>query len=190
MYGCRRCDRPRRSGYSFDMAEEPVTQSGTEVAELVAADGRLRERLIGIAREKFRLDRETAEDLLQETAVILIGLNTQVRRPDGFAYQVFHTRCCHYVERQAGRRKLLAVAGLGPKRHPRDAATDMELAAALRQGLSRLSPTCQKLLRGHYWEGRTLDETARELSKAEAGISTLVSRCLARLRRIVSCVKS
>lgn len=148
------------------MAEVLEKPTAASLATARRRQETFRERLIGIAREKFRIDRDTAEYLLQETAVILVGTDAKIRKPDGFAYRVFYSRCCHFVERQASRKKLRAVS-------------DKELALAFRHGLARLSPTCQKLLRGHYLEGRTLDA-------AEQG---LVSRSFARLKRIDAAVK-
>lgn len=170
-------------------AEESTPLSGTQAAERLVTDGALRDHMFALAWDRFRIDRSAAEDLLQEAAVELIRSGRPILRPDGFALRVFHSRCCRYVERQATRRRLLSRAAPtlpGPKRID---ASGTDMALALRQGLGRLSPTCQRLLREHYCEGRTLAETAQKLSKAESGISTLVSRCLDRLRSLMACAR-
>ena len=167
------------------MAEGPVRRNGREVAEALAGDAEFRERLVDLAREKFRLDRETALDMLQETSVILIGTGQEIHNPKGFVYQVFHSRCCRCMEGQIRRRKVHEEAPASPAVAPGDAADGAAMAAALRQALARVSPRCRELLRSHYWEGRTLNETAERLSAGKGSVSTLVSRCLARLRRIL-----
>jgi RNA polymerase sigma factor (sigma-70 family) len=171
------------------MAEDPVGQSGRAVAEALAEDAELRERLVDLAGDKFHLDRETALDLLQETSVILIGTDLVIQNPRGFVYQVFHSRCCRAMEGEIRRRRILGEAPSPPSTAPTDAADGAAMGAALRQALTRVSPRCRELLRSHYWEGRTLTETAERLSAGKGSVSTLVSRCLARLRRILEWAK-
>jgi RNA polymerase sigma factor (sigma-70 family) len=171
------------------MEEGPVRRSGREVAEALAADTMFRERLVEMAREKFRLDAETANDLLQETAVILIGMQQEIHHPRGFVYQVFHSRCCRGMEGQIRNRRIRDEAPPVPSTFPGAVADGAALGAALRQALSRVSPKCRELLRCHYWEGRTLNETAVRMSTGKGSVSTLVSRCLDRLRRVLQWVK-
>jgi RNA polymerase sigma factor (sigma-70 family) len=167
------------------MEEGPVRKTGREVAEALAVDAEFREKLVETAREKFRLDRDTALDLLQETAVILIGTEMEIHHPRGFVFQVFQSRCCRCVESQIRNRRIRNEAPSPPAAPPGAAADGAALGAALRQALGRVSPKCRELLRSHYWEGRTLTETAEKLSTGKGSVSTLVSRCLARLRRIL-----
>src|SRR5512140_524326 len=137
------------------MREESVAKTGREVAEWLAGDTAFRERLVDLARDKFRLDCEAALDVLQETSVILLSTIEPIRNPDGFAYRVFHTRCCHYVERQVRRRRLSLGAPPAPETPAHPAGNGEDLGLALRQALGRVSAKCQALLRSHYWEGRT-----------------------------------
>lgn len=167
-------------------SETPAPQTGRELAERLVLDEALRARLIQIAAHRFRIERSTAEDLLQDAAVELMRTEGLVHRPEGFAYRVFHSRCCRYVERQATRRQLVAQSQGLTARRPRDEATDLELAVALRQVIGRLSPVCQRLLYCRYVEGRSVAETAKELTRSNASVPTLVSRCLERLRRLLS----
>jgi RNA polymerase sigma factor (sigma-70 family) len=171
------------------MEEGPVRRSGREVAEALASDAEFRERLVEVAREKFRLDSETALDLLQETAVILIGTHQEIHHPRGFAYRVFHSRCCRCMEGQIRNRRVREGNPPPPSVRPGAVADGAAMAVALKQALSRISPKCRELLRSHYWEGRTLNETAERMSTGKGSISTLVSRCLSRLRRVLEWVK-
>ena len=159
------------------------------MAEALAADAEFRERLVEAARDKFRIDRDAALDLLQETAVILIGTGQEIHHPRGFAYQVFHSRCCRCVEGQIRTRRIREEASSSRSPFPGAAADGAALGAALRQALARVSPKCRELLRSHYWEGRTLRETAERMSTGKGSVSTLVSRCLSRLRRILEWAK-
>ena len=171
------------------MEEGPVRRNGREVAEALADDEEFREALVGTAREKFHLDRETAFDLIQETAVILIAMEQEIHHPRGFVYQVFRSRGCRGVEREIRNRTVLAEVS-PPRAAAAGAIADgLAMGAALKQALVRVSPKCRELLRSHYWEGRTLTETAEKLSTGKGSVSTLVSRCLARLRRILECEK-
>lgn len=157
---------------------------GQDVAELLAEDRDLRCRLVEYAAARFRIDRTTAGDLLQETALDLIRFDGYVRRPEGFAFAVFHTRCCRLVTRQAERRRTLEQTPLPVSRTPRDEASERDLAVALRQGLRMISPGCRKLLTAYYLEGRSLKETAAVRSVSPTGVWTLINRCLRRLRGV------
>lgn len=171
-------------------ASTAAPMSGPAVAERLVLDEPLRERLIEIAAHRFRLDRETAEDLLQETAIELVRSAGLIQKPDGFAYRVFYTRCCHYLDRETGRRALRERAG-PPTALPHTGEADaLDLGITLRQALAQVSPACRKLLYFRYIEGRSLEETAHALDKAGSGVSTLISRCLSKLRRLVSCEAS
>lgn len=169
-------------------AATPMT--GPAVAERLILDEPLRDRLIEIAAHRFRLDRETAEDLLQETAIELVRSAGLIQKPDGFAYRVFYTRCCHYLERETGRRALREQAGPPPPRSHTDEAEALDLGITLRQALAQVTPSCRRLLYYRYIEGRSLEETAAVLEKAGSGVSTLITRCLRKLRRLVSCEAS
>ncbi len=166
--------------------ETPSPKTGRELAERLVLDEALRARLIRVAAERFRIERSTAEDLLQDAALELMRTEGFIHSPDGFAYRVFHSRCCRYIERQVARRQLVTRSPALTRVRPRDEATDLDLAIALRQVIGRLSPVCQRLLFCRYVEGRSVTETARELARADASVPTLVSRCLERLRRLLS----
>jgi DNA-directed RNA polymerase specialized sigma24 family protein len=53
---------------------------------------------------------------------------------------------------------------------------------ALRQALSEISSSCQRLLAAYYVEGQTLREAARTVSLQYSSVAKTISRCLKRLR--------
>ncbi len=156
---------------------------GSDVAAIVASDEELRERLLAYAVRSFQLDHATAEDLLQDALLDILRSEQEIRSPEGFAAVVFRARCRHHVERLVERRACARGAPL-----PRSSGDDREsivAAITLREGFRLLSPTCKTLLRARYLEGRSLRQMAAELVFAYSGISTLISRCVRRLRLCV-----
>ncbi len=163
------------------MGDEMLVRTcGRQVAEIVATDGELRERLLCYAIRCFELDRATAEDLLQDALVDVLRSEAEIRSPEGFAIAVYRARCLHHVERSIGRRASLR--GAPPSSTFSDDREAIVAAIALRSAFQQLSPSCQKLLRARYLEGRSLRETAAGLALAYSGVSTLVARCVRRLR--------
>lgn len=159
-------------------------RTGIEVAEGLATDPEQRRRLVSYARSKFGVGEEDAEDLLQETLLELMRTEGLIHRPEGFAFRVFHTRCCNGLRQERVTRTALAAAAEGLRgAAPRPDRSDVDLL--LRQGLSRVSLACRKLLTAHYVEGRSLRETAEALSLrgSLAAVHRLVNNCLRRLKR-------
>lgn len=165
-------------------AAEPRT--GVEVAEGLATDAEQRRRLVSYARSRFGIGEEEAEDLLQDTLLELMRTEGLIHRPDGFAFRVFHTRCCNHLRRvvnaRVGSEAAARAGALGPRP---DAAESADADVFLRQGLSRVSATCRTVLTAYYVEGRSLKETARALSLSVTTTSVfrLVNTCLKKLRQ-------
>jgi RNA polymerase sigma factor (sigma-70 family) len=157
-------------------------KTGAEVAEELAVDTAQQQHLATYARAKFGISGEDVEDLLQETVLELLRTTCVIRRPAGFVFRIFHTRCCLYLERATMRR--VATAGAQPEREdlhdPAYEATDRKLL--LLHGFDRISSSCQRLLRAYYLEGKSLKETAAEVAVAYSGVWNLMTRCLRRLR--------
>ena len=161
-------------------------RTGVEVAEGLATDPEQKRRLVSYARSRFGVGEEEAEDLLQDTLLELMRTEGQILRPEGFAFRVFHTRCCNHLRRvvtaRAGHEAAAEARALSSRP---DEGERLDADVLLRQGLSRVSPTCRTVLTAYYVEGRSLKETAEALSLSVSTTSVfrLVNSCLRRLRQ-------
>jgi DNA-directed RNA polymerase specialized sigma24 family protein len=88
------------------------------VVETVLLDTEERSRLIGYARVRFGIDRDNAEDLLQETALEILRQRSLVRSPKGFVFTVFHARCSRFLRRNVADRQLFTPSA--PEASPGD----------------------------------------------------------------------
>lgn len=159
-----------------------LCESGTQVAEWLTSNNDFRKRLLSYGRNNFGIDRETLDELLQETAVELMCLKYPIAYPEGLALRVFSVRCLRHLKR----RKDLADYSVQTIGIPAEAPEAvLQLRLDLGRAIQRLSPTCRRVLLAHYVEGKTLRETAGEVGRSAAGISRLASRCLQRLKDIL-----
>jgi RNA polymerase sigma factor (sigma-70 family) len=162
-------------------------RSTWEVAEDVLVDRSTRARLCAYARSRFGIGPEDAEDLLQETALELLHHESYVRRPDGYVFAVFRSRCVAYV-RLLSRNRQAFVPGAAPEQEelPKPDNPSPDLVLALRQALGGLSSRCKQLLCAYYVEGRTLTEAAGRFAIEKGSVTRSISRCIQRLRRALS----
>lgn len=160
--------------------ERPRT--GPEVAEDLATDTVQQRRLVAYARSRFGIDASASEDLVQETIVELLRSASAIQHANGFVFRIFHLRCCAHTEQDVRARGVRARAPRTDR-----VETRVEEHVLLREGFGRLSPTCQRLLRAYYIEGKSLKETAAECSLASSGVWKLINRCL---RRLKTCLQS
>ena len=79
---------------------------GRSALEGVLSDPAQRARLLAYARGRFGIDNDTAEDLLQETALEVLRQRSLVSSPRGFVFTVFHARCCRYLRHLEARRRV------------------------------------------------------------------------------------
>jgi RNA polymerase sigma factor (sigma-70 family) len=152
--------------------------------EGVLLDREQRSRLVAYARARFGLDSETAEDLLQETAIELLRLRTLVRSPRGFVFTVFHARCCRYLRHIQAERRMFSDGKCTVTRETGGAADPEELDSRLlvQRALGEISASCRKLLHAYYVEGRSLRESAEAMALAYSGVWKTINRCLKKLR--------
>src|SRR5687767_10599158 len=79
---------------------------GRTAVEGVLSDPAQRSRLVAYARSRFGIDSDTAEDLLQETALEVLRQRSLVSSPRGFVFTVFHARCCRFLRNQQARYRV------------------------------------------------------------------------------------
>jgi RNA polymerase sigma factor (sigma-70 family) len=161
---------------------EPRT-TGAELAEALALDRGQVERLVGIAFNRFGIRRQDAEELLAETYLELSASDAMVKSPKGFAFHVFHLRCCRWLEREVSRLEETVGLDPGAGRSNGQSAVDVEWSLALKQAFVRLSPVCRRLIVGYYVEGLSLKETADTTGHSRKQVWKRLDACLRRLKR-------
>ena len=158
------------------------------VVETVLLDPRERSRLIGYAWLRFGIDRDNAEDLLQETALEVLRQRALIRSPKGFVFTVFHARCSRFLRRNVTDRRLFRSSE--PKSSPSDsgppACETIDSRLALQEALEEISAGCRKLLFAYYFEGKSLREAADATARAYSGVWKTIDRCLKKLRQCLA----
>jgi RNA polymerase sigma factor (sigma-70 family) len=153
------------------------------VVETVLVDPEERLRLIGYARLRFGINRDNAEDLLQETALEVLRQRALVRSPKGFVFTVFHARCSRFLRRHVADRQLFTPSDseASPKTPDSPACEPIDSRLALQEALEEISPGCRKLLFAYYFEGKSLREAADATARAYSGVWRTIDRCLKKL---------
>jgi len=164
--------------------EVETTLPPRAAVERVLLDREQRSKLIAYARSRFGIDSDTAEDLLQETALELLRHRTLVRSPRGFVFTVFHARCCRYVRRERAERRVFSADRYPPPDENSSPARpeEMDSRLAVRAAFEEISASCRKLLLAYYVEGRSLRESAEAMALAYSGVWKTINRCLKKLR--------
>lgn len=170
-------------------AEPRTPRTRLELAEVIAAGGDLRRRMEAYVRYRFRLAPQEVDDLMQDALLELMRHDGQVRDPDGLAFRIVHVRSLQVLRNRGIRREEPIDERDSAEAIPA-AAPPADVLVLLRQSLARVSPACRSLLRSHYLEGRTLRETAAELSYASPHVVwTLLDRCIRRLRAVLGATR-
>jgi RNA polymerase sigma factor (sigma-70 family) len=161
--------------------EAPPT--GRAIAEAVLLDGNERKKLLAYAQNRFGIQAQDTEDLLQDTLLELLHQRVYVRSPEAFVFAVFRRRCQGYVAARLVSREIFAQSEpeIEMGDHP-NGPEGIDRQVALRQALGGISSICRRLISAFYIEGRNLRESAEDLSVTQAGVSRTISRCLRRLR--------
>jgi RNA polymerase sigma factor (sigma-70 family) len=164
--------------------EVEATLAPHAAVEGVLLDREQRSRLFAYARSRFGLDSDTAEDLLQETAIELLRFRTLVRRPRGLVFTVFHTRCCRYLRQMQAERRAFSDGRCTVAKKAGEMSDPEELDSRLfvQRALEEVSASCRKLLLAYYVEGCSLRESADVMALAHSGVWKTISRCLRKLR--------
>jgi RNA polymerase sigma factor (sigma-70 family) len=129
---------------------------------------------------RYRIPARDADELLQETFLVLVSKQESVRNPDAWLQVTLSNRCVLYWRRRRSRvsdlvdRTLLELLG--------DPDVPSEEAAAIRADLdaliSRLPERCQPLLRRRYGLAPTLDVEDDNPEKTRRCLALLAQRAL------------
>jgi RNA polymerase sigma-70 factor (ECF subfamily) len=132
---------------------------------------------------RFRVPPQDAEDLLQETFVILISRWDSVRCPEAWLVGTLRNRCIIYWRRQRARideamdSALLEVLAQ-PEPPPQEKA---ELRRDLAAAVGRLPRRQRCLLSLRFAYGCTSQETGERLGYGAGSVRKMTQRCLSRL---------
>ena len=157
--------------------EAPTTTR--QVVETLLLDSGERNALLRIARSRYHIAKDRAEDLLQDLAVDLLRQRQYVRRPRAYLHAVFRVRCSRQwrpPELSGEIPEELAAMESGIL------VAELDRRVSLRQALQLISAPCRKLLRARYIEGQSLRASAERMTLAYSGITKTINRCLKKLR--------
>jgi RNA polymerase sigma factor (sigma-70 family) len=149
---------------------------------LEALLGRMEPRLKRVL-SRYRIPAQDAEDLLQETFLILISKSGSIRNPDVWLPATLANRCVIYWRKRRSRLwdlvdsailELLANAG-APPQEKSDLRCDLEAL------LAQLPERCRCVLRLRYGLGCSTAETAERMGYCPSSLRKVKRRCLAAL---------
>jgi DNA-directed RNA polymerase specialized sigma24 family protein len=132
---------------------------------------------------RYRIPARDADDLLQETVLVLVSKQESVRNAEAWLQATLSNRCTLYWRRRRSRvselvdRTILELLG-DPDLPPEEAAAIRSDLEAL---ISQLPGRCQPLLRRRYGLIPTLDEEGRQGTFDPLGEAEKTRRCLALL---------
>src|SRR4051794_11946878 len=129
---------------------------------------------------RYRIPAQDAEDLLQETFLIMVSKLGTIRNPDAWLVATLANRCIIYWRRQRSRLldlvdstilELLAEAEAPPQEQ-------LDLRYDLDALLSCLPGRCRSVLRLRYGFGCTTAEVAEKTGYCKSSIRKVTRRCL------------
>ena len=132
---------------------------------------------------RYRIPAQDAEDLLQETFVIMVTKAGSIRNYDAWLLGTLANRCIIYWRKQRTRLwdlvdtailELLAE-GEAPSQEGSDLRSDLDAL------LANLPDRCRALLRLRYGFGCSTAETAEKMGYCKSSIRKVTRRCLASL---------
>jgi RNA polymerase sigma factor (sigma-70 family) len=132
---------------------------------------------------RYRIPAQDAEDLLQETFLIMVSKAGSIRNPDAWLVATLSNRCIIYWRKHRARLwdlvdttilELLAEAE-APSQELADLRYDLESL------LSELPDRCRSLLRLRYGFGCSTAETAERMGYCKSSIRKVTRRCLSAL---------
>lgn len=161
---------------SASVPPDPAEPSLEEI--LARAEPRLKRVL-----SRYRIPAQDADDLLQETFLILVSKAESIRNHDAWLVATLANRCIIYWRKQ--RSKLWDLVDTTILELLADVEAPPQESAELRHDLdsllSHLPDRCRSLLRLRYGYGCNTTETAEQMGYCKSSIRKVTRRCLAAL---------
>jgi RNA polymerase sigma factor (sigma-70 family) len=158
---------------------KPATVEASTLDSLLR---RARPRLARVLR-RYRIPTEDAEDLLQETFLLLVAKWSTIHTPEAWLFATLHNRCVIYWRRR--RTKLYDAVDdtilelLARPQMP--AQHRVQLRADLEAILAQLPHRCRSILRLRYGLGCTPAEVSERLGYRLSSVPKVTRRCLSQL---------
>lgn len=154
----------------------------TEVFALEDVLKRVEPRLKKIL-SRYRIPAQDADDLLQETFLIMVSKAGSIRNPDAWILATLNNRCVIYWRKY--RSQLWDLVDTTILEILAEAEAPPQEQAALRYDLdsliSHLPDRCKSVLRLRYGLGCSTAETAERMGYCKSSIRKVTRRCLATL---------
>jgi RNA polymerase sigma factor (sigma-70 family) len=132
---------------------------------------------------RYRIPAQDADDLLQETFLIMVSKAGSIRNPDAWLVATLANRCIIYWRKH--RAKLWDLVDTAILEMLADVEAPPQENAELRYDLdsllSHLPDRCRSLLRLRYGFGCSTAETAERMGYCKSSIRKVTRRCLAAL---------
>ena len=166
------------------MIEAGAARTSLQAAEAVLLDRKAQKKLFSYARSHFGIPAVDAEDLLGETVLELVRRPSYIRKPDGFLFAVFHSRCVRFAADRKTRGREISIEGSPGDRASASALPEATYRqVALREALAFISRACRRLLTAYFFEGQSLKEAASTASLRYSSMAKSISRCVEQLRK-------
>lgn len=161
--------------------DSPVPSNWAETsleAILIRVEPRLRRIL-----SRYRIPAQDAEDLLQETFLIMVSKVETIRNPEAWLLGTLANRCILYWRKYRGRLwdlvdttilEMLADAE-APSQERWDLRSDLDTL------LAHLPDRCRSVLRLRYGLGCSTAEAAERMGYCQSSVRKATRRCLAAL---------
>ena len=137
---------------------------------------------------KFSLDKETAEDLVQDIFVKLYEQRDRLQFHSSlkaFLYQSVKNRCIDFIRTTKNREKHHGEIKASSDLEGLDSEELMmqsELEEKIYQSIKQLPEQCQLIFKMNRFEGKRNQEIADELNISKRTVETQISKALKRLR--------
>lgn len=145
-------------------------------------------RIAGWYLHRQGIPEEDAEDLIQQTLLVLMLKHREVRNPDAWVIGTLRNKCRRYwrLRREApvGGLEFETLESASPPLPPDQERAD--LRRDLEAALARLPERCRTVLRYRYGLGFRASEIADLLEWPAANVRKTASRCLRTLQRELS----
>ena len=138
---------------------------------------------------RFRIPTQDAEDLLQETFLILVSKWECIHSPEAWLVATLRNRCIIYWRHRRARiydlmdDAMLEVLAQAQAAAEAPAQEQAELRRDLGAALDRLAPHHRQLLLLRYAYGCTSQEVGERLGYGAGSVRKMTQRCLDRLTR-------
>jgi len=143
-------------------------------------DSYLRPRLLNVARRRFGLTPEEAEDILQDTFESVFSKRPRVHDMKGYLVGSFFNRCRDRLEKrlQQSGREIDLSTDLPDVRTARRLVDGLQVRSAFRL----MTPRCRHLIQAYCVLRRSLAETAADAGCTVNAVWKRLNQCMKRMR--------